>query len=227
MTRSIINITLISLTALGLATPAWAQDDGEKGIYAVARAGASIGPESKLDLDKVPSSTTFDEKTKYKTGITGEIGGGYDFGMFRVEQTIGYTSNNLNVKDSDTGSLVGAGRSRAFNMTVSGYVDIPVSKMIIPYVGGGVGVSRVDADLSRVNSTTGIGSSYSGKDWGMTFHADAGIGVRVAPKTTIEIGGRYSQTSGLKFNGQSDGVATSYEPKLRSLTGTLGVRYAF
>jgi opacity protein-like surface antigen len=61
----------------------------------------------------------------------------------------------------------------------------------------------------------------------MLVHADAGIGVRVAPKTTVEIGGRYAQTSRLKFDGQSDGVATTYEPTLRTLSATLGVRHVF
>lgn len=226
MTRSIISITLLGLTALGLATPVWAQDD-DTGIYAVARVGASISPETKFGPDDLPSSATFDEKTKYKSGITGQIGGGYDFGMFRVEQTVGYTSNDLNLKDSDTGGLVGEGRTRSFTMSVAGYVDIPVHKVIVPYVGGGIGVARVDAELSRVSSATGVGSSYAGKDWGLLLHADAGIGVRVAPKTTLELGGRYSQTSKLKYAGQSGGVATSFEPKLRSLSATLGVRYLF
>lgn len=227
MLRSLARFALFGLITTLFAAPALAQDDPVKGIYAVARAGASISPEQKFDGSSVPLSSLFDDKTKYKTGITGQIGGGYDFGLFRVEQTIGYTSNDLNLKDANTGGLTSAGRSRAFSMTVAGYVDIPVHKTIVPYVGGGIGAARVEANLSRVNSATSVGSSFSGKDWGLMWHADAGIGVRVSRKMTIEVGGRYAQTSGLKYAGESAGVATSFEPKLSTLSATIGVRHVF
>lgn len=217
-----------SLIALGAAMPlssvAQAQDEPARGIYAVARAGASVNSEQKFDVDSLPSQ--FDDKTKYKTGLTGEIGGGYDFGMFRVEQTIGYNGNSLNLKDLGTDSLPASGRTRSYNVSVSGYVDIPLHAVFVPYLGGGIGASRVDANLSRTGAN-GLNSSYSGKDWGMTWHGDAGIGINVAPKTTVEVGGRYSQTSKLAFDGQDAGAATRYEPKLRTLSGTIGVRHIF
>ncbi|SFO36143.1 outer membrane protein [Sphingomonas sp. OK281] len=222
MTR--IVLAGLAFAAATLATAAYAQDEPVRGIYGVARAGASVNSEQKFDVDNLPSQ--FDDKTKYKTGLTGEIGGGYDFGMFRVEQTIGYNSNSLNVKDVGTDNLPASGRTRSYNVSVSGYVDIPLHTMFVPYVGGGIGASRVDANLSRVG-TSGASSSYAGKDWGMTWHADAGLGINVAPKTTLEIGGRYSQTSKLTFEGQDAGVATSYEPKLRNISGTLGIRHIF
>jgi opacity protein-like surface antigen len=228
MIRSILGYTLLGAAALTAATSAHAQeDDDNKGFYGVARVGASISPQSKLDPDGAPAGSTFDEKTKYKTGVTGELGGGYDFGMFRIEQTAGYTSNSLNVQDAQRGGFAAAGRTRSFTVGVSGYVDIPMGRMITPYLGAGIGAARVDANLSRVDNATGTGSSYSGKDWGLQWHADTGIGVRVARKTTVELGGRYTQTSGLKFAGQSDGAATSYQPKLRSLSAMLGIRQNF
>ncbi len=228
MFRSILGYTLLGAAALTAATSAHAQEaDDSKGFYGVARVGASISPQSKLDPYGAPASSTLDEKTKYKTGITGELGGGYDFGMFRIEQTAGYTSNNLNVQDAEKGGYAASGRTRSFTVGVSGYLDIPMGRMITPYVGGGIGASRVEANLSRVSDASGTGSSYSGKDWGLQWHADAGVGVRVARKTTVELGGRYTQTSGLKFAGQSDGVATGYQPKLRSLSAMLGIRQNF
>jgi opacity protein-like surface antigen len=228
MFRSSLGYTLLGAVALIAATSAHAQDDDDnKGFYGVARVGASISPQSKLDPDGAPAGSTFDEKTKYKTGITGELGGGYDFGMFRIEQTAGYTSNSLNVKDAQRGGFAASGRTRTFTVGVSGYVDIPMGRMITPYVGAGIGAARVDANLSRLDAATSAGSSYSGKDWGLQWHADVGIGVRVARKTTVELGGRYTQTSGLKFAGQNDGAAASYQPKLRSLSAMLGIRQNF
>lgn len=224
MTRLSLPLALIALASVPLfSATAQAQDD-EKGIYAVARAGMAVNPEQKISsADDIV--TAFDDKQKYKSGITGEIGAGYKFGMFRVEQTIGYTS--LKTKNLDENGFTGEGRNKAFAMLVTGYVDIPVSSIIVPYVGGGVGLTRVDARLSRADSLTGVASSYAGKDWGMLFHADAGVGIRVAPKVVVEVGGRYSQASGLKFDGVSAGQDTVFKPKMRTLSGTLGVRYLF
>jgi opacity protein-like surface antigen len=224
MTRLSLPLILIGLAASPLFSAAAHAQDDDKGIYAVARAGMAVDPQQKIgSADDIVSA--FDDKTKYKSGITGQIGAGYDFGMFRVEQTVGYT--NLKAKGLDQDGFTGEGRNKAMSMTVAGYIDIPVSSFIIPYVGGGVGVTRVDARLSRTDDLTGIASSYSGKDWGMMWHADAGVGIRVAPKVMLEVGGRYSQASGLKFDGVSNGQDTVFKPKMRTLSGTLGVRYMF
>lgn len=226
MTSLMVRALAIGIAALPFAAPAFAQDETARGIYVVARGGASINPEQKFDTADLPTSSTFLDKTKYKTGITGQIGGGYDFGMFRIEQTVGYASSDLKLGDTGIGSFAASGKTKSLSMSVAGYVDIPVSTMFVPYVGGGVGGARVEADLARVTAA-GIGSSYSGKDWGMLWHADAGIGINIKPKTTLEIGGRYTQTSSLRFDGQNAGIATTYEPKLRSLSGTVGIRHIF
>lgn len=210
-----------------LVAPAMAQDVPATGIYVVARGGASISSDQKFDLDALPGSTTFDRKTRYKTGVTGQIGGGYDFGMFRVEQTVGYTSNDLDERDSRSGDLSSTGRSKSLSMTVAGYVDIPISGTIVPYVGGGVGAARVEAEQTRVNAATGQNSGYSGKDWGLLWHADAGVGINIRPKTTLEVGARYSQTSKLAFDGQDAGTSTTFEPTLRNISGTVGIRHIF
>jgi opacity protein-like surface antigen len=223
MSRFTSRFLMTAMLGGALAAPAMAQSEPDKGIYAVARVGGTIGSEAKID----DASSFFRDKTKYKAGITGQIGGGYDFGMFRLEQTIGYSSIDLNGKKAATGGFDADGRSRMFSTSVAGYIDIPLHAIIVPYVGGGVGIARVDSRLSRVSGTTGVGSSYSGKDWGMMFHGDVGVGIEVAPKTTVEVGGRYTRVSGLKYDGQSGTTDASFKPKLSSISATLGVRHIF
>lgn len=225
--------TLIGLLlTLPWATPALAQSNsgpnedqptGTSGFYAVGRVGGTMGNKGKLDID----SSVFKKDSKYKAGLTGEIGGGYDFGMFRLEQTIGYSDLKLDHKKSDTDSISSDGRSRMFSVIVSGFVDIPVSKLIVPYVGGGAGIARVDSKLSGTDTSSGDTSSFDGKKYGLLLHADAGIGFNVAPHTTLEVGGRYTRISGLKFKGENLGVETNFKPKLSSLSGLVGVRYVF
>ena len=131
-----------------LPAPASAAEDG-KGIYVVVRGGMSVKPDQKFDEADLPASTTFDQKTKYKSGVTGELGGGYDFGIFRLEQAGGYMS--LDAKDLDDDGYFGEGRNKAMFVSLSAYIDIPLSRMVEPYVGGGAGIARVDATLSRTD----------------------------------------------------------------------------
>lgn len=104
------NITCRALLATFLtlpwAAPALAQSDpapgqdqsiSRKGIYVVGRVGGTVGAEGKLDI----GSSVFSKDAKYKAEITGEIGEGYDFGMFWLEQTIGYSDLKLNQRKAD------------------------------------------------------------------------------------------------------------------------------
>jgi len=225
MTRFKTMLCLASVAGAAMvATSAYAQED-DKGFYAVARAGMAVNPDQKLNAADLPSEATFDEKTKFKSGFTGELGGGYDFGMFRIEQAGGYMS--LKAKGMNSGDFSGEGRNKAMYVQLGAYVDIPTGTMIEPFVGGGVGVARVDAEFGRTDNLLGTSSSYSGKDWGLLWHADAGVGVKVAPKVTVEVAGRYTQISGLKFDGVSGGQAAVFGPTMRTLSGTVGVRYKF
>lgn len=220
-----VSLLCVTAAAVSMAAPAQAQEDDQRGIYGVIRAGASFEPKQTLDGSSFDLSDTFDKDTKYKGGLTGEIGAGYKFGMVRVEQTVGYTK--FSPKGLDTGNLTGGGSLKSYNVNLNAFVDIPVNKMIVPYVGGGIGVARVDTSLSRDNDATGATSSYSGKDWGFLMHADVGVGVRVSSKATVELGARYTKVSSLKFDGQNDGTAATFNPKISTLSGTLGLRYGF
>lgn len=223
MSRTITLLPLLGLLALPLATPAAAQADSEKGIYAVARVGGTFETKGKLE----DNFGTFQDDTKYKAGLTGEIGAGYKFRMFRIEQTVGYSDLKLNTEKASVDGFSANGRTKMFKVDVSGYIDVPVGGIITPYVGGGIGAARVESRLARFDQITGSSSSYDGKDWGLLMHADLGVGVKVAPKVTVEVGGRYTRITQLKFQGQSDGSATTFDPKMSTVSGNIGVRYAF
>lgn len=128
MSRTITLLPLIGLLALPLATPAAAQSDAEKGVYAVARVGGTFETKGKLDRN----FGTFQDETKYNNGLTGEIGAGYKFGMFRIEQTVGYSDLKLNSEKASVNGFSANGRTKSFKVDVSGYIDVPVGRMIVP-----------------------------------------------------------------------------------------------
>lgn len=217
-------LPLLAVSGL-LATSAYAQEMNPTGIYGVARIGASITPKQKIDLDNL--SAAFPDDAKYKAGLTGEIGVGYDFGRFRIEQTVGYSRNDLKSGDLRDGGFDGDGRATALNVTVAGYVDLPITERIVPFIGGGVGAARVKSNLSAVDAVTRADSGFSGKDWGLLWRADAGAGYRLAPATTLELGVRYTEISKLSYEGVSAGTDALYKPKLSTVSATVGVRHVF
>lgn len=214
-----------SVVAAALATSAHAQSvDKLTGLYAVARAGVAADTDIRL-RGQGADLGAFRRDNDFKPGFTGELGGGYDFGGFRLEGTVGYATTKL---DRERQQIVGAdGRARSFNLGLAGYVDIPLDKVIVPYVGGGIGASRVKASLMRPGTGAGGSSSYSGNDWGFAYHLDAGVGVRVAPATTIEFGARYMRTTKLDYDGRTGLIAQNFRPRLSSLSAMVGIRQVF
>jgi opacity protein-like surface antigen len=211
---------LIGLIILPLASGR-AQEFVDKGFYAVARAGAAVNPEAKFDTDALNASLAFDDKVKYKMAPFGEVGGGYSFGKFRVEETLGYSSSDA--KSNDT-----QGRARFYFLTISGFADIPVTDVIVPYVGGGMGAVRVDSDLSWASAVSGTDVAIQGNAWGPFWHVDTGVGFHVAPKITVELGVRYAKSfSSMKGIGHNDSDGLVPVAQFDAASGTLGVRSLF
>lgn len=224
MSKSLIRVVLVGATALS-AMPTAAQSlEKVAGPYGVLRAGVAADTDVRLrETDAALGS--FRRNSDFKPGFAGEIGGGYDFGGFRLEGTIGYATAKL---DRNRQQIDGAdGSARALNLGIAGYVDLPLSRTVVPYVGAGIGASRVRASLTRPGVTAGTDSRFDGRDWGFSYHVDAGLGLRVAPRTTVELGARYMTTSNLDFGGRNGLAAQNFRPRLSSVSALLGVRQVF
>ena len=216
---------LLIVALCAAATPALAQTSS--GVYGVVRAGAAIDSDSKFKDRDTAAPANVRKSEDFKPGFNGELGVGYATGPFRVEGTVGYTRATIDTKR--TGA---EGRAKQLNLGLSAYADIPTGSAITPYVGGGIGASRVEADFARVGGTPAAGSRYSGKDWGYQWHLDAGVGIQVAEKTALELGARYTRTSALEYRGFSGpvgvgAVADSFTPRLASVSVLAGIRHRF
>jgi opacity protein-like surface antigen len=219
MSKIKAHLSLLGLSLLPLAS-AQAQEYVDKGFYAVGRAGGMVNPEVKFETEALPESANANDTVKYKFAPFGELGGGYRFGGFRVEETLGYSS-------SDARSAVTQGHARFYSLTISGFADIPVSEVIVPYVGGGMGAVRVDSTSSWTSAIAGADASFESRSWGPFWHLDAGVGFRVAPRVTLEVGGRYSRSLSMRRFGHGDSDNLLLTSQFNSVTATAGVRYAF
>ena len=194
-----------------VAAPAAAQQ-AEPGAYLVARAGlqvdSDVKPTQVLAKGQTVAKTTptLPRNVDHDAGFTGELGMGYDFGGIRLEGTAGYNTANVNAKALSDKKYAGAGRTKSFDLGIAAYVDLLRDAPVKPFVGAGIGASRVNYSIDRhsVDKIPGALQPAVGiidKDWGFRWHLDAGINYDVAPKTSIELLGRYSQTSGMKIEG--------------------------
>jgi opacity protein-like surface antigen len=67
------------------------------------------------------------------------------------------------------------------------WIDVPVGEVIRPYIGGGIGMGRLDANIS----TTGGDSIIDDADWGFAFQLGAGIAFDVTANMAVDVGYRF------------------------------------
>ena len=228
--------------AIVAASPAAAQQ-AEPGAYVVARAGmqldSDVKPTQVLAKGQTVAKTTptLPKNVDHDAGFTGELGMGYDFGGVRIEGTAGYDTANVNVKSLSDTKYAGAGRTKSFDLGVAAYVDLVREGPFKPFMGGGIGASRVNYAIDRhsVDKTMGTlkpAVGIIGKDWGFRWHLDAGASFDVAPKTSIELLGRYAQTSAMRIAGAAidenrNRQSMNYTLKNTSTSIMLGLRQRF
>ena len=195
------------------------QEPPSHGLYVVARGGGAFDSEAKFKASAV-SALPLDDTTKYKIAPFGEVGAGYRFRTFRVEETIGYSSSNSKTSDLP-------GHARTYSLIISGFADIPVNDVVVPYLGGGLGAVMVDAKETWVDPLSNTGMTLGSKTWGPLWHLDAGVGLRVTPRVTVELGGRYEQTFNMRKRGTNGSDIVAPLSQYHSMIGMVGVRYAF
>ena len=157
---------------------------------------------------------TFPKNLVTDTGISGELNDGYavivavgtGFGPVRGEIEGSYRRNSVDSAQGFGLTLPGTGRASALSAMVNAYFD-PAFNIgpLKPYVGGGVGVSRVRA--SEVSATglpfggpvTNFGS-ISGDRTGFAWQLMAGVGIAVSEKSALTVGYRYFATPSVTVN---------------------------
>jgi opacity protein-like surface antigen len=169
------------------------------------------------------SSSNFDTTRFGGSDFSGGIGVGYQFNdLLRADVTGDLFRGDFNGKFASAtpcaGGAAGTGCSgktsaafKAGSLMANGYVDLGTVAGFTPYVGAGLGTTRVSWD--KVDGTTSCigcgvpsssGDSYSGKsDWRFTYALMAGVAYQVAPHVKIDLGYRYSRVGGGDMFGYS------------------------
>jgi outer membrane protein OmpA-like peptidoglycan-associated protein len=184
---------LLAGTAAMLAAPAQARD-GQ--WYVQGDAGVMIVEDIDFDIDGFDNDASVDHDVGYDFGALF----GYDFGGFRLEAEASYReadidgvnagSQGVALNNGTTGVLTGSndagGDTNALSFMVNGLLDFGPDDSLQGYVGGGVGVARVDTDV-RVFSNTP--SALDDSDTGFAWQVLAGV--RAPLTDSLDVGVKY------------------------------------
>ena len=133
--NSLIALSIASLSAF---SPLSAEEK-TKGTYLVGSVGTGV----MNDIDFVGGGTV-----KFDPGFSGEIGLGYDFGSWRTELT--YSSLTTTPEDASDIDV------EVNSFLISAAYDWRADKKWQPYVGLGVGSSKIDINLAATVGGTNI-----------------------------------------------------------------------
>ncbi|GAC1040057.1 outer membrane protein [Rhizobium sp. No.120] len=172
------------------------------------------------------SSSSFDS-TRFGGDFSGGLGVGYQFNdLFRADVSGDFFTGDFNGRVSSDSPCSGGGGGtgcstrahssfRAGSLMVNGYVDLGTLAGFTPYVGAGLGATRVswssvNAIGSCVDATAGCGGAasvsarYPGdSDWRLTYALMAGVAYEVAPNIKVDLGYRFSHIAGGDMFGYS------------------------
>ena len=212
----------LALASTALASPALARDDQ---WYVGVDGGAMIVEDFDLDIGVNENAASIEADKGYDFG--GVVG--YDFGGFRLESEVSYREADLDsisvaaggipvnagTLPLSNGDFETAGDANALSFMVNGLLDFGNDDGLQGFVGGGVGVARVD-----VHNTLAAPTWLDDSDTGFAWQALAGI--RAPISDSWDVGLKYRFFNADKVN-LVDRLGRAVDTRFRShsLMGSL------
>jgi outer membrane protein OmpA-like peptidoglycan-associated protein/opacity protein-like surface antigen len=216
----------MALATSALASPALARDDS---WYIEADAGAMIVEDSSFDIGTTANAMTVDHQYGYDMG--GIIG--YDFGGFRLEAEASFreadpdnltSTVRIGAATVATGFGPGlgsynyvAGDVNALSFMVNGMLDFGEDDGLQGFIGGGVGVARVDHQYSINSIGPGV---IDDSDTGFAWQAIAGVRAPISDSWDVGLKYRFFNVDNVDLV-DTAGRANSTRFRSHSLLGTL------
>ena len=170
------------------------EDTSRAGVYVRGDVGAALFATPSVRLSAPVGrfrSPSIDPAITFGAGV------GYDFGgWLRTDATLDAVGGARFSARSVCAGCAGGGFTReradvsALAALLNAYVELDGA--VRPYVGGGIGVSRVEATDWRTTRPDGrTGKRPDAEGWNFAWALAAGVGVDVAENVTLDAGYRY------------------------------------
>jgi opacity protein-like surface antigen len=232
MKKSSLFLIAAAIGTASVASPAFAEEKDGKGWYGTAGIGflSPNNPSGGECTTILTNKVCADYDYSFDTGLSGEIGVGYDFGKFRIETT--YTRTNIslsevsadvsvnNFKTASVSSSVNDGNTNLNSFMVNGYIDIDTKSKFVPYVGGGIGYSDINFSSYTVKILGVDAKSGSGSSGAFGYQAKAGLSYLASEKVDIFGEAVFTGTTGFKLDTVNVDSMTAWGARA-------GLRYRF
>jgi len=179
---------LVSTVLVGLSTPAFSQVEG---WYVEGAGGVNwaddisfsfIGPDTSGDLE-------------FDTGWAGRAAVGYGFGNgLRTEFEFSYRDNDIDNPGALVSGIDGVtadGDVSALGLMINALYDFDTGSFITPYVGVGIGASRVELESTLSVPSLGSSGTWSGSDTGFAAQGIAGMSFALTDQLSATLDYRY------------------------------------
>jgi opacity protein-like surface antigen len=103
------------------------------------------------------------------------------------------------------------------------WIELPFEGEMRPYIGGGAGFGRLEADLS----TTVIGYGTAGvedADWAFAYQLGGGVAYEVTPSMAVDLGYRYKRIDNARLGAEAAATPLETELDYKSHNFLLGLR---
>ena len=158
---------------------------------------------------------SFDDGTGWEGGL------GYDFGWLRTEVSYGESLIEIEGISAvrEVGPLSGtpvassaSGDLKVNNILINGYIDVPLGKKLTPYIGGGVGASKLDIDNIIVDGDV----LESANTWLFGYQGKLGVNYALTKSFNIFGEGTYSVFSDMGAAGNEYALESSSDVNYRA-----------
>ncbi|KAB0568643.1 porin family protein [Brucella pituitosa] len=150
------------------------------------------------------------------------LGGGVGYQVtdyFRTDLTLDYMTRAKFTSDRDESQM------SALSLLANAYVDLGNFGGVTPYVGAGIGGTRVKWD-DLVDTTNG-GVLSGDANWRFTYALMAGASVDLTQNLKLDAGYRYRHINGGKMFNGAYGVGDGYDKGMNVHDVRVGLRYMF
>ncbi|MDX0627235.1 outer membrane beta-barrel protein [Sinorhizobium medicae] len=187
------------------------------------------------------------DNARFEEPASATIGLGYQFtDVIRADLTAEYFEGRFDGTSLSAPPCAGEGAGTgcafshranfsALGLMANGYVDLATLAGFTPYLGAGIGATRIDWKTAHETSScvgaggacsgNAGGASYGGRDsWRFTYALMAGVSYDVTDRLKFDAGYRYSQISDGDMFGSGD--AQGYDDGLSRHEFRVGLRFA-
>ena len=221
----------VALSSTVLATPALARDGA---WYVGGDFGAMIVEDVEFDVGATEDAIVVD----HEYGFDGSGFVGYDLGAFRLEAEVAYKKARIDELETVIGlpGAVGQGRTiaqtfvdagggntTALSFMVNGLLDFGDDDGISGFVGGGVGIARVNFNNQRQFANQG--AFIDDSDTRFAWQVVAGVRQAISDNIDVTVRYRFFNVADLEGVGFPNGAGYSTRLRTHSLLG--GITFNF